>query len=332
MANHIPQKASGLILGKFMPPHLGHCHLVDFARSYATDITVLMDSPPEPPIAEEMRVKWLKELFPDVTVATVPGHPPQDPSEHPDFWDIWRGNILAAMPDGPELVFASEDYGPKVASLFDARFVPVDLVRELVPISATKIRNAPNRYFDYLPGCVRPHFARRVCIVGPESTGKSTLAQRLAEHYGTVHVTEYARPLLELKNNQCDPEDIPLIARGQAASEEAMARQANRVLICDTDMLTTTLWSNVLFGDCPQWIQEQARSRHYHLYLVARPDCPYIDDPQRYLPHQREVFLQKLLTLLEQDNRPYVFIGGDWEERFQQAVSAIDELLTSPWA
>src|SRR5688572_19641714 len=90
---------------------------------------------------------------------------------------------------------------------------------------------------------------RRSMPSSSPSTGKSTLAKDLAAHFRTAHAFEYARPLLDGKGGRCDREDIPRIARGQVATEEALARQADRVLICDTDVLTTTIWSDVLFGD-----------------------------------------------------------------------------------
>lgn len=137
-----------------------------------------------------------------------------------------------------------------------------------------------------LPECVRPHFLKRVCIYGPESTGKSTLARDLAKHFETQYVWEYARPLLDVKGGQCHEADIPRIVRGQIAAEEALARQANRVLFCDTDVLTTTIWSDVLFGSVPLWTQELADKRDYDLYLLRMsmfPGSTMLNDSSRLL-------------------------------------------------
>src|SRR5205814_5917310 len=100
---------------------------------------------------------------------------------------------------------------------------------ELVPISGTLIRQDPIKHWEDLPEVVRPYFVKRVCVFGPESTGKSTLARDLARHFQTVYASEYARPLLDPQGGQCRPLDIPLIVRGQVATEDALARQANRV-------------------------------------------------------------------------------------------------------
>jgi NadR type nicotinamide-nucleotide adenylyltransferase len=316
-----------MILGKFMPPHLGHQYLADFARAYVERLTILVCSIQREPIPGALRYAWMRELYPDCRVVPITDELPQEPSEHPDFWQIWHHTIRRVLPDGPECVFASEEYGGRLAQILGARFVPVDPARELVPISGTRVREDPMGCWEFLPPPVRPYFVRRVCVFGPESTGKSTLARDLAARYQTVCVSEYARGLLDPKEGRCDPEDIPLIARGQAASEEALARQANRLLICDTDLLTTTIWSEVLFGDCPTWIREEAERRQYDLYLLTDIDVPWVDDAQRYLPHQREEFMERCISALESRGRPYVRIRGSWEERFRAACAAVDEVL-----
>ena len=105
--------------------------------------------------------------------------------------------------------------------------------RSTVPISGTMIRQDPLRHWSYIPRCVRPYFVKRICLFGPESTGKSTLAQQLGEDFGTVVVPEFARTYLELRHGQIELSDMELIARGQAANEDALALQANRLLFCE---------------------------------------------------------------------------------------------------
>jgi NadR type nicotinamide-nucleotide adenylyltransferase len=196
-----------------------------------------------------------------------------------------------------------------------------------VPVSGTAIRAEPSKHWQYLPECVRPYFVKRVCVFGPESTGKSTLARDLAGYFETVYVPEFARGLLDPKQGVCEASDIPLIARGQLAAEDALARQANRVLICDTDLLTTTIWSDVLFGECPDWIREAATSRQYDLTLLLDVDVPWVNDLQRYLPHARRDFFNRCRRALEQAGRSYCIIRGSWTERFSQACAQIQQLI-----
>ena len=203
------------------------------------------------PIPGELRAAWLEEMFPQPNgriVHIADDTLPQEPGEHIDFWRIWRDVVRSACPGGVDRFYASEPYGQRMARELGCESVPVDTARELVPVSGTAIRTDPMRHWRFLPEPVRPYFAKRVCVFGPESTGKSTLARHLAAALDTVYVHEYARPLLDCKGGRCDEIDLPRIARGQAAAEDAMVRQCHRVLVTDTDCLTTRVWSEVLFA------------------------------------------------------------------------------------
>lgn len=333
----------GMVLGKFLPPHLGHVYLVDFARAYADELAVVVGTLASEPIPGALRHAWMRELCPGAHVVHLTDENPQDPSEHPDFWRIWRESLQRVLPFAPDLVFASERYGARLAQELGARFVPVDLRRGAVPTSGTAVRADPMAHFRYLPPCVRPYFVRRVCVFGPESTGKTTLCERLAARFGTVMVPEYARLLLEERapDEPLQPEDFARIARGQIAAEEALARQADRVLICDTDVLSTAIWAEVLLGadasvqaqalfdQAPGQAPGQAAGRSYDLTLLTDVDVPFVPDPVRYFPAQaaRADFLQRCQRALCAHRRPFVLLSGSFEARFQAACDAIEALL-----
>ena len=319
-----------MILGKFLPPHAGHQYLVDFARAFCERLTVLVCSVEREPIPGALRYAWMRELFPDVRIIHVTEELPQEPAEHARFWEIWREAIHRAVGEPIDFVFASEDYGQRLAAELGAMFVPVDPGRSAVAVSGSAIRAAPLKHWEQIPGCVRPYFVKRVCLFGPESTGKSTLASDLATHFDTVHVPEFARGWLDPRQGVCTPADIPIIARGQAAAEDALARQANRVLFCDTDLLLTTVWSDVLFGNCPPWIQDEAQRRRYDLYLLLDVDVPWVDDLQRYLPERRQEFFERCRRVLDEHRRPWVTIFGDWVDRFRCACQQVARLLGQP--
>jgi len=323
-----------MILGKFMPPHRGHQYLVDFARQYCERVHVLVCTLECEPIDGTLRYRWMQELFPqpNVRLVHITENLPQEPTDHPDFWVIWRRVVEQAVGEPIDWVFASEEYGQKLAETLGARFVPVDIGRELSSVSGSAIRADPMHYFNMLPPCVRPHYVKRVCLFGPESTGKSTLARKLAKAFNTVYVHEYARPLLDRSNGQCMPGDIPRIALGQVAAEDAMALHANRMLFCDTDALLTTIWSRTLFDDCPEWIEELAVQRTYDLYLLLDVDCEWVDDQQRFLsqPEQRSAFFNLCRDVLQSRQRPYVLVAGNWEQRFRAAKEAVENLLATP--
>ncbi len=325
------QPETGLIIGKFLPPHRGHQALIDFALGQVDVLHVLVCSIAAEPIPGEARHRWVSELAPRATVLHHVAENPQEPHEHPDFWAIWRASIRALVPGPIDAVFASEPYGARLAEELGARFLPFDMDRTLVPVSGTEIRADPMRHWDLIAQPARPWFVRRVCIFGPESAGKTTLARDLARHYSTAHVFEWARPLIDAQAGDCAAADIEVIARGQIAAEEAMARQADRLMFCDTDLVTTRMWSEILFGSCPPWIADAAASRPYWLTLALDPDVPWQADPQRYQPDiaERRAFLDRGLGLLRQAGRETVVISGDWRRRFARAVAEIDRRMAS---
>lgn len=317
----------GMVLGKFLPPHQGHMYLVEFARRWVEDLTVVVGTLAAEPIPGALRYAWMRELFPDARVVHLEDENPQDPSEHPDFWTIWRTSLQRVLPPRPLThVFASEPYGERLAAELGATFIPVDLGRVARPVSGTAIRRDPWAHWSFLPLVVRPHFLKRICIFGPESTGKSTLAAALARHYGTIAVPEYARTLIEWRKGELAESDLECIARGQIASEEALARQATHLLVCDTDVLTTRIWSEIMFDRCAPWIAAQARARSYDLTLLLDVDVPWIDDIVRYLPDDRRSFFDRCERMLRDAGRPYVVIRGDWDARWASAVAAVDRL------
>ena len=117
------------------------------------------------------------------------------------------------------------------------------------------------------------------------------------------------------------------IARGQMASEEALARNAERVLVSDTDALTTLLWSDLLFGEHDAALEELAARQTHDLYLLTSPDVPYVQDAVRYAPKERAAFFERLRAELGARKRTYVVLEGDWETRRARAIAAVDELV-----
>jgi HTH-type transcriptional repressor of NAD biosynthesis genes len=316
----------GMVLGKFLPPHAGHVYLVEVAKRMCDELTVVVGTLAREPIPGELRVRWMRELCPDVNVVHLSDENPQDPREHPEFWSIWKNSLIRVLPALPDIVFSSEAYGKKLAEILGARSVVVDPERVAVPVSGTEVRDDPFRHWQWLPAPVRAHYARRVAVFGPESTGKTTLARRLAEHFQTRWVPEFARAHLEAQAGRLEPDDIELIARGQLAAEDALARDANRILFCDTDVLSTRVWSETLFGSCPEWITVAARERRYALTLLCDVDVPFVPDPVRYLPNARQAFFERAEAALRSGDRRTVRIGGDFETRFQAAVAAVESL------
>lgn len=168
---------------------------------------------------------------------------------------------------------------------------------------------------------------KRIAIVGPECTGKTTLAEALAQHYQTVWVPEFARTYLDELGRPYTQEDLLDIAHGQIKWEDEYALQANNLLICDTNLLVIKIWSEFKYGNCHSEIIHAVHSRHYDLHLLTHPDVPWEDDPQREHPDKRDLLFSIYKREIERMNVAYTEIYGSPEERLEKAVSAIDLIL-----
>lgn len=321
----------GLILGKFMPVHQGHQYLLDFARSMTSDLTVVVGSLGNEPIPGWRRVEWLTELYGNLEILHLTDENPQLPDEDPDFWNIWQRSLQRIVKRPIDLLFASEDYGARLAQVLGAKFIPTSGGRDLFEVSGTAVRENPRGHWAQLPPCVQAFYGKRVLIFGPESTGKTTLANWLAQRFEGLVVPEYARTYLRGREKDFGLEDMSWIAQAQRASEEASARRGRPLIFCDTDPLTTALWSQELFGEVPQAVEQAAEHNPYDVTLLLNVDVPWEQGPLRLRPHNRTQFFAQCRDALERRGRPFVTISGSWDERRERAVHAITNFLPSDW-
>lgn len=174
--------------------------------------------------------------------------------------------------------------------------------------------------------------AARVVVFGTESTGKTRLAERLAQHFGEPWAPEYVREFWQSRAGRIAAADLEAIARGQKAAEDAAAAQARRVVFFDTDLITCTLWDDLLFpGACPAWVRAEAESRaaRVALYLLCDADVPFVADPQRSFPDAaaREKARIVWRDALGSRGLKHVVIAGDWAERERTAIAAVERVL-----
>jgi len=167
----------------------------------------------------------------------------------------------------------------------------------------------------------------RIAITGPESTGKSELSTKLAAHYGTVWVQEYARKYLDNLGRPYEEADILKIAHGQYEAEKRLFSSANQYLFCDTEFITLKIWSEFKYDSCETWIAEKIKNHSYHLYLLCNIDLPWQLDPLREHPDKRNELFQLYLDELKANNFPYEIISGAGNSRLQQAIEVIDNHL-----
>ena len=322
----------GFILGKFLPPHAGHVTLIEAALGLVDQLTILLCALPSDPIPGETRLAWMRQLFPAANVILFSEDVPQEPADHPDFWEIWTEIVSRVHPEPIDYVFAGEDYGAGLAGHLDAFFVPLGgriLNSDQAGVgglSGAAVRENPWAHWQYLPAPVRDHYALTVSLHGVESVGKSSLAERLAAHYRTILVPEYGRAHCEAHGTDCREADLLLIGEAQQASIEAARPWCNRILIADTDALMTAAWSQMMIGHLPDQL---ICHRKADLYLMLSTDAPFVDDGTRVYKatEERERFDRIARAALKVARVPVVNIFGSWDERFEAAVAAIDTLI-----
>ncbi|WP_316825659.1 AAA family ATPase [Pedobacter miscanthi] len=317
----------GLVIGKFMPIHKGHIALINFAATHCDELIVSMSFTPEDKIDPVLRFKWIREIFKD-----QPGIKPAIITD--DFDDenlplnertnIWAIKMREVYPK-IDILFSSEFYGAPFALNLQAEHILFDEPRKSTPVSATLIRNHPFKYWKFIPAEVRPYFVKRICFYGPESTGKSTMAEKMALHYHTVFVPEVARELIT--NNDITVDDIIKIGKAQTARVKEKTEAANKIVFCDTDLITTKIYSQYYLNEVPNILNHLEKEIRYDLYFLLDIDVEWVADHLRDFGDRRLEMFNLFKSELEKRNIDYILISGNYEEREEKIKKMINSML-----
>lgn len=167
----------------------------------------------------------------------------------------------------------------------------------------------------------------KIAITGPESTGKSSLASQLAQHFNTVFVPEFAREYIDKLSRPHQEVDLLQIARGQLQLEEEILPKAKKVLFSDTEMTVMKIWSLHKYGRCHPFILQKLQEQNYDLVLLCNIDLPWEADEQRKHPENRKVFFDWYLTELNLQGVNYAVVRGMGEDRLINAINEVNEIL-----
>ena len=322
---------TALVLGKFLPPHAGHAYLVDAARRQADEVVVLCLAHPDEPIPVEVRHRWLEELFPWATVRSGVASHPIDYAD-PAVYDLWASTIKEVTGrDRFDLLLTSEPaYGGMTAERLGAAHVLVDPDRLAVPVSASAVRADPFGTWRFLAPCVRAWYVKRVCLLGAESTGTTTMTERLAGIYETTWVPEYGRDYSIPKDARGDiwtTDDFVHIARQQQALEDVAAREANRILFCDTDALATAIWHEQYLGRRSSEVEAIVATRRHDLTFLTAADFPWVNDGYRNSDAVRQRMQGRFEEEVARRPEEVVQLRGTVEQRTRTAVEAIQQVV-----
>lgn len=307
---------NGLVIGKFMPPHKGHEYLFRFAKQYCENLTIVVDCLEEQTISPELRKEWIEELITGVNVIALKDFMPQDPSKVENFWEIWK-NTLYEVAGKPDVLIASMDYGWELSRQLECEFVPLDIARQSIPISSTDIRSNPFMYWNFIIESARGYFLKKICFIGPESTGKSTIAKNLAQQLNTVYIPEYAKVIIEKQKNKFYEKNVKEVAYAQIRTEKALERMTNKIMLCDSDVITTMAWSKELFDHIPTELEDIAKSQKYNKTFLFFPDTPWVNAEHRNVADSSSLdfrlkMFHNMEDLLKKYNREYEVVYGDF--------------------
>jgi NadR type nicotinamide-nucleotide adenylyltransferase len=301
--------------------------LIDFARARVDHLDVVICVRPDQKIGGDLRQAWLKEIHPDANVIQVPDICDDENSQ---AWADYTRNFLGYAPN---VVFTSEAYGEEYSRMLGAQHILVDRARQQVPISATAIRRDPLANWEFLEPCVRAWFAIRICVGGAESTGTTTMARMLAEHFHTLWVPEYGRDHWVEKmereglESSWKTEEFVHIATEQQRLEDAYARRCSGLLVCDTDALATSIWHERYVGFCSHDVREIAKRRSYALYLLTDCDIPFIQDGTRDGEHKREWMTRRFKEELTANACTWKLLSGTIQQRMNAAIAEIEAVV-----
>jgi HTH-type transcriptional repressor of NAD biosynthesis genes len=353
----------GLVIGKFYPPHAGHHLLISTAAACSERVTVLVLSHEVESIPHVDRVAWIRAVHAAEPHVTVHGVIDDHPVDFDDaaVWDlhesVFRAGLAAVTDEPVTAVFSSEPYGDELARRLGAIAVPVDVDRGFAPVSGTAVRADPVAHWDELAPPVRAWFARRVVVLGAESSGTTTVSQAIADalrarggaHGRTEWVPERLRSFCIAKlaadraaavvAGRSPPamaelawttDELVEVARGQSQVEDDAAPHGGPVLVCDTDAFAVGVWHERYLGAPAPAID--ALARPHPLYLLTHHDgVPFVQDGYRDGEAIRPWMTERFAALLAATGRRHVILRGGVDERVDAGLCAIDGLLAEGW-
>jgi len=327
---------NGLVLGKMYPVTLGHIYLINTAIENCKTVHVIITHNSTQSIPGQVRYDALNKIYKNnsnviIYLISDEGLPQSDSEceSLDEFYSYWIPLVYSNV-DELDVVFTSEDYGDSFAKYLNVEHYLVDKERINYPISGTKVRSNPFENWNFIPDEMKRFFIKRVAIMGPESVGKSTLTQNLANILNTNFVIEYGRLIYEI-NNSIELKDFIPISKGRQEIEDWIINSSNKYLICDTEDITTYIFSKLFFPNEYKSIEsyfiDSIKSKpKYDLYILLKPDVNGVQDGTRKFLDSRVDHYQIIKSELISNNCNFIEIGGNWKERQEKSIEEILKL------
>lgn len=340
---------TGLMFGKFAPLHNGHISAINQAATRCDHLTVVLVydqkwlntlSPYlQKRLSFKNRLRWLKQTFQDLPHISVTWVDETPIAEYPNGWPAFANLILDKLPldynRKIDFVFSSEpDYSDGIKKWLKATPIVVDNERTFVPISATTIRHDIYKNWGYLPSRVRSEFVFKVCIMGTESCGKTTLTKYLAKDFNTSWIEEWGRTFVETElcgdESLLQYEDYAEIAIQHREMERNALRTANQILISDTDAFVTAFYQKLYEGSVDPLINELIKRRDYDLDIYLTDDVKWVADGMRSMgtDERRNKTRTMFKDMLQEYKITPTIVSGNYSQR----LTTVRDLITTKFS
>lgn len=346
----VKDKKVGIIFGKFYPLHTGHIYLIQRAISQVDELCIILCS--DTKRDEELfkhsamsrqptlndRLRWLLQTFKyqkniHIEILEEDGIPP-----YPNGWNEWSNRVKLLFKEKgiiPDCVYSSEPQDVAMyQDLLNLNTVLIDPERNFMNVSGTSIRQAPLQNWQYIPTEVRPFFVRTVAILGGESSGKSTLINKLANVFNSTSAWEFGREYvfshLGGDERALQFSDYDKIALGQAQYIDFAIKYANKIAFIDTDFVTTQAFCKKYEGKEHPFVQAMINNYRFDLVILLENNTPWVADGLRHLGNvsQRKDFQNLLISLLNKNGIKFVTIkSSDYDERYLKCIELVSQLI-----
>lgn len=319
------------VFGKFLPFHKGHEAMINFALKKCDFLTVLVCCSDKENITANTRKKWIEKTFENQDEIEIKSFHyleselPNTSESSKEVSKVWSAKFKKLFPDY-DFVITSEEYGNYVASFMDIKHIAFDISKQLFPVSATAVRNYIFANWKFLPDSVKPSFVVKIVVLGTESTGKTTLTERLAKYFNCSSVKEAGRDLIP-NSNSFGFDELHLVASEHAKRIDKAVLGHSPLIIIDTDIHITKSYAKFVFNKELEVDDEIYNSNKADLYIYLNNDVEHQQDGTRLDKSNRDLLDLSHRTILREKNIKFVEIEGDWEQRFKRALKEIELII-----